>query len=362
MPSAPPTTRRICVRCQLRYCSQDCQQHYWRSGHRENCEIIHRGGDAEQYHAEKKYKWAVAVAVKACAEDTTGQRCYVCFEGDAEEGLVRGCACRGAAGFAHVSCLVRQAKILVEDAEARDLDDDKWDRWYTCGLCEQTYHGVVYCALGWACWKTYVGRPETDWARAGAMNVLGLGFFEAEHYEDALSVLEAELSMRRRLGADEDHILSVQGNLATTYLQLGRLEQALRMRQDVYSGLLRINGEEDRDSLLEAHNLASSFISLERFEEARSLMRKTIPVAQRVAGEDAEVTLRMRWRYAEALCWDTAATLDDVREAVTTLEETLPTARRVLGGAHPFTVEVERNLGDVRAALRARETPPPGSA
>ena len=187
------------------------------------------------------------------------------------------------------------------------------------------------------------------------MNVLGLGFFEAEHYEDALSVLEAELSMRRRLGADEDHILSVQGNLATTYLQLGRLEQALRMRQDVYSGLLRINGEEDRDSLLEAHNLASSFISLERFEEARSLMRKTIPVAQRVAGEDAEVTLRMRWRYAEALCWDTAATLDDVREAVTTLEETLPTARRVLGGAHPFTVEVERNLGDVRAALRARE-------
>ena len=140
-----------CVRCQLRYCSQDCQQHYWRSGHQENCEIIHRGGDAEQYHAEKKYKWAVAVAVKACAEDTTGQRCYICFEGDAEEGLVRGCACRGAAGFAHVSCLARQAKILVEDAEARDLDDDKWDRWYTCGLCEQTYHGVVYCALGWAC-------------------------------------------------------------------------------------------------------------------------------------------------------------------------------------------------------------------
>ena len=66
-----------CVRCQLRYCSQDCQQHYWRSGHQENCEIIHRGGDAEQYHAEKKYKWAVAVAVKACAEDTTGQRLKV---------------------------------------------------------------------------------------------------------------------------------------------------------------------------------------------------------------------------------------------------------------------------------------------
>ena len=59
-----------CVRCQLRYCSDYCQQHHWRRGHEENCEIIHRGGNAEQYHANKKYKEAVAVAVEACAADT----------------------------------------------------------------------------------------------------------------------------------------------------------------------------------------------------------------------------------------------------------------------------------------------------
>jgi hypothetical protein len=34
------------------------------------CKKIHRGGNAEQYHADKKYKEAVAVAVEACAEDT----------------------------------------------------------------------------------------------------------------------------------------------------------------------------------------------------------------------------------------------------------------------------------------------------
>ena len=32
---------------------------------------------------------------------------------------------------------------------------------------------------------------------------------------------------------------------------------------------------------------------------------------------------------------DPGATLDDLREAVATLEETAPTARRVFGGAHP---------------------------
>ena len=59
---------------------------------------------------------------------------------------------------------------------------------------------------------------------------------------------------------------------------------------------------------------------------------------------------------------DPAATLDDLRKAVTTLEDTERTARRVMGGAHPLTVDIEDELRDARAALRARETPPPRSA
>ena len=58
-----------------------------------------------------------------------------------------------------------------------------------------------------------------------------------------------------------------------------------------------------------------------------------------------------------SLCADPAATLDDLREAATMLEEIEPTARRVLGGAHPLTGGIERRLRDARAALRARETP-----
>ena len=65
----------------------------------------------------------------------------------------------------------------------------------------------------------------------------------------------------------------------------------------------------------------------------------------------------MRKWYAQALYNDPAATLDDLREAVTTLEETDRIARRVLGGAHPTTRQIERELRKARAALRARETP-----
>ena len=56
---------------------------------------------------------------------------------------------------------------------------------------------------------------------------------------------------------------------------------------------------------------------------------------------------------------DASATLDDLREALNTLEEIEPTARRVFGGAHPTTMQMVQDLQKVRAILRARETQPP---
>ena len=65
----------------------------------------------------------------------------------------------------------------------------------------------------------------------------------------------------------------------------------------------------------------------------------------------------MRWGYARALYADTGAALDDLREAVTTLEDVERIARRVLGGAHPNTGGIVCELQKARAALTARETP-----
>ena len=52
---------------------------------------------------------------------------------------------------------------------------------------------------------------------------------------------------------------------------------------------------------------------------------------------------------------DDGATLDDLREAVTTVEGAGRIARRVLGGAHPLTTVIERDSRNMRAALLARE-------
>ena len=66
----------------------------------------------------------------------------------------------------------------------------------------------------------------------------------------------------------------------------------------------------------------------------------------------------MSWNYGIALCEGdegTGGTLDDIREAVTILEETAPIARRVLGGAHPLTSAIEHYRQDAHENLRARE-------
>ena len=76
------------------------------------------------------------------------------------------------------------------------------------------------------------------------MSVLGNGLSDANHHEDALSVREAELSMRRRLGASEDIILdSRRAILRLRMRSLDGLEEALQMKRDGYSGRLNLCGK-----------------------------------------------------------------------------------------------------------------------
>ena len=205
-----------------------------------------------------------------------------------------------------------------------------------------------------------LGRPETDWCLSlgCAIAELGNGLHLAEHYEDALTVREAELATMRRVGAPEENVLIAQSNLASTYHALERFEESNCVLRDVYSGRLKLYGKEHERTLIAANNYANSLVGIDRFEEAKSLLRETVPVTQRVLGANHDFTLRMRSSYAHALYNDPSASLDDLREAVTTLEDAERIARRVLGGAHPVMVDMERSLRVARAALRAREAQP----
>ena len=129
------------------------------------------------------------------------------------------------------------------------------------------------------------------------------------------------------------------------------------MRRDVYTGYSKLKGEEQEETLIAASNYANSLTALRRFEKAKLLLRRTMPVALRVLGGNHEYTLMLRKTYGRALSKDPGATLDDVREAVTTLEDAERISRRVLGRSHPTTSGIEKSLRDARAALGARVSP-----
>ena len=92
-------------------------------------------------------------------------------------------------------------------------------------------------------------------------------------------------------------------------------------------------------------------MSFKGFEEAKPMLRKVIPVARRVLGEDHDLTLSLRWIYANTLSMSESATIADLSEAVTTLESVMMSYKRVFGESHPETPKLQNALKSARATL-----------
>ena len=98
--------------------------------------------------------------------------------------------------------------------------------------------------------------------------------------------------------------------------------------------------------------------TLDDLREAVDTYEDTERTARRVLGENNQITLAMRWNYAGALYKDDGATLDDLREAIMTLEDAGRIARRVFGGTHPFVGKMESSLRESREVLSVRDVEP----
>ena len=215
-----------CGRCHTRYCGPSCQAQHWNEGgHEELCKQIKKRGGAEEYHADQKYKEAVAVTVEACAGVTKGKTCFICTEAVVRrtgEGLVSGfCACRGSTSFAHVSCLVRQAQLVVDDELSNEDFYSKFSRWFKCRLCGQKFVGGTRCALGWACWRTYVNAPDEPGRLSLQLNALkqlanGHSQWAAnEAQEEAIRLYNIGVDIHKRCGpSGYEGILQLQQNMS----------------------------------------------------------------------------------------------------------------------------------------------------
>ena len=202
------TLGKKCGRCSTRYCGPACQKQHWEGGgHDKLCRKIKKAGGAEQYNANKKYAEAVSVAAEASAgghkgpdlphlhaglalENKGGPRAWVRVSRDG------GLRARVVSGGASED-FVRGGRGEQFGSQGRN---ERFKRWYKCSLCEQRYHGVVHCALGWACWKTSCGRPEADSARLDAISLLGIALSLQIVNDDVVRARGRVVHAMRRLG------------------------------------------------------------------------------------------------------------------------------------------------------------------
>ena len=139
----------------------------------------------------------------------------------------------------------------------------------------------------------------------------------------------------------------MQGNLANTYAELGRLEEALRLYREVYAANLRLHGPRDAQTLHAASNLSDQLCQMALLAEAKQFLSEQIPLFYDVCGIDDLETIKMRWRYAGVLSQQN----EGHTEAVATLEDVVRRCRRVFGVSHPLTAKAQYALGRARKRL-----------
>ena len=163
--------------------------------------------------------------------------------------------------------------------------------------------------------------------------------------------------MKRRLGARKHPARSEQS--ANTYQALGASRRCPANATRRYSGFCKLYGEEHETTLTAANNYASTLI------ESKALRRSEDTSVKRCPWRDAfsEIVMRPRLERGQFTrkrsTRTLAATLDDLREAATTLEET----NGPRGACSVARIRSQRTLSGIcgmREGAPPRETPPAG--
>ena len=181
------------------------------------------------------------------------------------------------------------------------------------------------------------------------MNVLSSGLENGGRHEERLHILEAELVTEISLGASESAIMSVRGNMAGCYEQLGRDLEAIAVLREMYEK--RHLFRDPEAAFIAAINLADSLWPAGLFDEAKTVLRKTTPDAKARFGDDHDLTLSLRKKYAVCLYRDPGASQADVHEAVAIFEDVHRRARRVFGAGHPDWRGLPMSLESARKKL-----------
>ncbi|MET8747290.1 FxSxx-COOH system tetratricopeptide repeat protein, partial [Streptomyces sp. NPDC004728] len=179
-------------------------------------------------------------------------------------------------------------------------------------------------------------HPDTLNARAD----LATSYWQAGRTNDAIEIEEHVLAERERLlGNKHPHTLTSRANLATSYQQTGRTNDAIEIKEHVLAERERLLGNKHPHTLISRHNLAASYQQAGRTNDAINLLEQALAEYERLLGNEHPHTLTARADLATS--YQQAGRTND---AINLLEHVLTEYERLLGNEHPHTLTARHNL------------------
>mmetsp|Transcript_4642 Transcript_4642/g.14053 ORF Transcript_4642/g.14053 Transcript_4642/m.14053 type:complete len:161 (-) Transcript_4642:89-571(-) len=139
-----------------------------------------------------------------------------------------------------------------------------------------------------------------------------------------------------------------QSDLANCLGDLGRHDEALVIKREIYRKSRAALGDTHEETIILAINLSTS-LAHANGSEAITLLRKTLPDTQRGLGDRHDFTFRVVGLFAEVVA-QSATSREEVVEADALVEKYIQIVCQVLGRGHPLT----QNFLLTSACLRSR--------
>ena len=173
--------------------------------------------------------------------------------------------------------------------------------------------------------------------------------------DKAIPLYEQVFSGRSRvLGPDHPGTLTSRLNLAGAYQAAGRLDEAITLYEQVFSGRSRVLGPDHRSTLTSRDQLAATYWEAGRLDEAITLKKQILADAMRIMGPDSPGASAARLNLATT--YRDAGRLD---ESITLYQENLDDVARIMGFDHPHTLTARNRLaGAYRDAGRLDDAVP----
>ena len=186
-----------------------------------------------------------------------------------------------------------------------------------------------------ACDALGPNHPDTLASR----NNLAGTYREAGRFDEAITLKKQILADAMRMGPDSSGASAARLNLAATYRDAGRLDDAIPLYQENLEEFTRLAGPDHPGTLASRHRLAGAYREAGRLDEAIALYQENLEEFTRLAGPNHPETLASRATLAGA--YRDAGRLD---EAIPLFQQNLDDVARTLGLDHPETLASRHSL------------------